>query len=732
MKYWLYRLAASDPGRKRLRTASKVTLSVISSVGVMLLIVLNAGGQVTAAIFAGVIGMMGILVVNDDTEKEKKATTLLIGISSAFSVGFGSLLAKWGFAADFFLLLVVFLALYLQRFGSRYFSICMIAFMSFYFVALLKVGFPQVPWLLLSILTGITFAYLYNFILIKDNPDEVLKRSMDSFHIQANLTLYLVSDIVRDINLEKKRLANLDRNVQKLGDYARVVSNELGSTDPGCIWPGLSTTQMRLYIFDTAMLMETLSPTIRRLKEHHALQNTAIRAALLQVIQSIREAEVLNTNQMHHLENAAASVQSLRSLLRTLKPDETNREWLYLIRRLESIANHIIDGAFELQQSLQQENKQNNPDTGKENDNEEEKKDEEEAGLRPTTKKAIQAVIAGGLAILAGHLYSPAHQYWILLSCFVVLLGTETVGGTLVKALQRSVGTFLGAIAGFLIALFLTGIQDVIVLFFCVFMAFYLLPISYTLMMFWITMLLALMYDILLGGITEQVMAARVIDTIAGVGLGFIVSALIFPQKTRDKVTTSTTDYLDALKEYVNRYIDRFNKEQTDYNLADHALELDQKLQTLITDASPLYRGWFGRTGLQQQLTVLTAANFYAKQLVASSTRKSLLNTNSQFEELLDHVQRSLSGNIEALSSAVKGESQVRIVDLEKEREQLERIPEESKSSEQDMINHLRLLHNIHYVWRINESIVYLAKQLGAESEKSDQNAAGERGAAQL
>lgn len=102
MKYWLYRLAASDPGRKRLRTASKVTLSVISSVGVMLLIVLNAGGQVTAAIFAGVIGMMGILVVNDDTEKEKKATTLLIGISSAFSVGFGSLLAKWGFAADFF------------------------------------------------------------------------------------------------------------------------------------------------------------------------------------------------------------------------------------------------------------------------------------------------------------------------------------------------------------------------------------------------------------------------------------------------------------------------------------------------------------------------------------------------------------------------------------------------------------------------------------------------------
>ncbi|MGG1574844.1 FUSC family protein [Fictibacillus sp. NRS-1165] len=720
MRYW-HRLLPSDPGRKRLRTASKVTLSVISSVMVMMIIILYAGGHVTAAIFAGVVGMMGILVVNDDTEKEKKLTTVLLALSSACSLTIGSWLAKWGMAADLFLLLVVFLALYLQRFGSRYFSICMIAFMSFYFATLLKVDFTQVPWLFASILTGILFAYFYNFILIHDKPEEVLKRSMASFHLQANLTLNLVIEIVRDIKMDKQRLLNLDRNVKKLGDYARVVSNELGTTEPGKIWPGLSTSQLRLYIFDTAMLMETLSPSIRRLKEHRALENHAIRSSLLQVIQSIREAEVLNREQVHYLENAAASLQTLRELLWTLNPDEDNGEWLYLIRRIESIANHIIDGAFGLQQSLQQANEHHIGQRTEEQENDEQEEQDEEYGIRPTTKKAIQALIAGGLSIILGHIYSPAHQYWILLSCFVVLLGTETVGRTLVKAVQRSIGTFLGAIAGFIIAMYLTGIQDIVMLFICVFLAFYLLPISYTLMMFWITMLLALMYDILLGGINQQLMIARVIDTVAGVGLGFAVSALIYPHRTRDKVTTSTVEYLNSLKEYLNNYIDRFSEKHTAFNLADLALELDQLLETLIEDASPLYRGWFGRSGIHQQLTVLTAINFYAKHLTASSTRKSQLNTDERFEDLLNHVQRSLTENIDALSAAVRGEGQARIVNLDEERRQVERLPEKSKSSDHELLNHLRLLHNVHYIWRINESIVYLARQLGAEPKNKDQ-----------
>lgn len=80
--YWFSRLVAADPGRKRFKTASKATISVITAVVIMLIVLKAAGSsQITAAILAGVIGLMGILVVNDETTKAKKSDNRL---SSAF------------------------------------------------------------------------------------------------------------------------------------------------------------------------------------------------------------------------------------------------------------------------------------------------------------------------------------------------------------------------------------------------------------------------------------------------------------------------------------------------------------------------------------------------------------------------------------------------------------------------------------------------------------------------
>lgn len=70
-------------------------------------------------------------------------------------------------------------------------------------------------------------------------------------------------------------------------------------------------------------------------------------------------------------------------------------------------------------------------------------------------------------------------------------------------------------------------------------------------MSFWITMLLAFMYDMLLGGISESLLLARVLDTVVGVGIGLAVSALVFPKRTRDKITDTSVEYVAALKEFV-------------------------------------------------------------------------------------------------------------------------------------------------------------------------------------
>ncbi len=320
----------------------------------MLIIVhFYAPKQVTAAIFSGVIGMMGILVVNDPTRKEKMITTLLLPFSSAFAITVGSYLNSIAHLADAVLIIVIFLAFYLQKFGFRYFSLCMIAFMSIYFSSLLHVKGSQLPWLLIAISVGTLCAFAYNFFIFKDRPKRVLERCLSSFHKQTNLTFNIVMEVIEDVQMNRFRHKSLERNVSKLNEYARMVAGELGSTDPGLIWPGTKAHQIRLYVFDTEMLMETLFPAVARLKILHALENDAIRKALYDVIRTLRDMEVLQTpEESAQLKDAKHAIAALHQQLNQMNfNEEHTQDWLYLVRRIESIANHVIDGIYNLEEA---------------------------------------------------------------------------------------------------------------------------------------------------------------------------------------------------------------------------------------------------------------------------------------------------------------------------------------------------------------------------------------------
>ncbi len=345
--------------------------------------------------------------------------------------------------------------------------------------------------------------------------------------------------------------------------------------------------------------------------------------------------------------------------------------------------------------------------------------------MESSTKKAIQAVIAGAVSIIIGYLLSPSHQYWILLSAFVVLLGTESVGRTMIKAIQRTVGTFIGAVAGFLMAHLVAGhiYLEIGLLFLSIFMAFYLFSISYGLMMFWITMMLAIMYDLLLGGITEQLLASRVIDTLIGAILGLTVSALVLPMKTKDKVSEATLDFLSDLKDYTNGYLDRFLGEATTESLADKALDMDASLQTVRDEAQPFRNrpGTLGRSGIERQLTVLNAMNYYAKHLVASSTRQLSENTDEELKETLQYIESCLTHNLDVLGKLLNGKGKdKKIKRLEKAREKIERIPDNKKNTAPSQ---KQLIHDLYYVWRINQTIISFAKDLGAEAEEEHSGA---------
>ncbi|WP_245843820.1 FUSC family protein [Oceanobacillus rekensis] len=709
---WLRRLLASDPGQIRLYKAGKTTISVILSLFTTFFIIIATGNEaLMPAVVSAAIGMMGILVVLDDTRKKKQLTTILLGVSAIFGVTIGSSLTGSIFLIDSIMILLVFGSFYLTRFGVRYFSLCMVGFMTVYISAILNLENNQLAFFYLGIAIGVAYAFIFNFILFQSTAKS-LKRSIHSFHIQSNLTFDLLLEAMQERNISQEEHKHLHKQVAKVREYALIVSGYINPADVKELWPGLTPAQLRLYVFDSGMLIETLTNSFQSLKEADALEIDELRKIMVWVTKSLRDTEILAPNyEEQNLEEAEIAVQALRLLIADLFTQKQQPEgWLFLIRRIESITNHVIKGAITIQQSLQSE-------TTKEEHAEEAEKDtakEDKKGMRASTKKAYQALVAGTLAIIVGQFISPAQPYWILLSTFVVLLGTQSTGRIYAKGFQRSFGTIIGAILGFALAKLVSGYStlEILAIFLVLFLAYYLITVSYTVMSVFITMMLAFLYDILMGGITLSLIGARVIDTIAGAVIALAVSSIIFPTKTKDKVAESINDYLKVLQPYLITYVKGFRGNVDIKELSENAFQLDEKLQTISDEASPLVqRGEYpALSDTNQWITVISAINYYARQLVASSYRKGF-DYPEELEDVFIQMEEKLENNMKTLITLFEGKKDPSaiIYRLEEERKQIEQHSPSRHESKHDLIHHL------YYVWRVNQSIVELALEIGVK-----------------
>ena len=412
-----------------------------------------------------------------------------------------------------------------------------------------------------------------------------------------------------------------------------------------------------MYVFDTGMLIETLTNAIQRLKEAEALEIDELREILVWATKALRDTEVLAPNyEEQNLEEAEIAVQALRLLIADLFTQKHQPEgWLFLIRRIESIANHVIKGAITIQQSQHSE-------TAKEEEAKEEVKDpdkEDKKGLKPSTKKAYQALVAGTLAIIVGQVIYPTQPYWVLLTTFVVLLGTQSIGRIYAKGFERSLGTIIEVpVLGFTLAKLVSGYStlEILAIFLVLFLAYYLITVSYTLMNVFITMMLAFLYDVLMGGITLYLIGARVIDSIAGAAIALAVSTFIFPKKTKDMVAESLNDYLKELKPYLTTYVKGFTENATIKELSNNAFQLDEKLQKIKDEADPLVQNGESpaQSDMNQWITVFSAINYYARQLVASSYRKGF-DYPEELEEVFEQVEVKLEHNMETLITLIEG-----------------------------------------------------------------------------
>nr|WP_276599516.1 FUSC family protein [Nannocystis sp. SCPEA4] len=171
---------------------------------------------------------------------------------------------------------------------------------------------------------------------------------------------------------------------------------------------------------------------------------------------------------------------------------------------------------------------------------------------RPTwrwsLRLAAQATLAAGLALAAGHAAASSRAYWAVMASFMVFSRANTRGAVLVRAWQRLVGTLVGVIVGLLVAQAVQGhvYLELVVLFGCMFIAYYTLQFAYAFMVAAFTTAIAVLYS-LLGMFSTELLYLRVLETLVGVGVGGAVAMLVFPVSTRATIRAHMVEALHLL-----------------------------------------------------------------------------------------------------------------------------------------------------------------------------------------
>ncbi len=152
---------------------------------------------------------------------------------------------------------------------------------------------------------------------------------------------------------------------------------------------------------------------------------------------------------------------------------------------------------------------------------------------RPTTRQAFQATAACAFAMAAGQVLSDERWYWAVGTAWWIFVNTASRGETLVRGFRRVVGTVTGIAAGLLVAVPLHGAAapTAALVAVCVFGIFYTAPLSYSWMMFFVTVMAGLLYG-LLGVLHPGLLALRFTETAAGAAGAALAVAVVLPVTT--------------------------------------------------------------------------------------------------------------------------------------------------------------------------------------------------------
>lgn len=631
-------MIGSDPGLLRLRMASRTTFALACALAVLFVLTRAMGQPVTVALLGVLITMVSARSVNEPDPRQQQITMALLPIPATLAITAGTLLAPHRLAKDIVFIAVVFVAVYIRRFGARGRALGMVAFMAYFFTLFLRAQAAELPWLIGAVLVGTACSFVVTSYVLPDRPERVLRATMRSLRARMAIVIDTTAEALQAGRLDERRRRRLRARVARLNETALMVQSQIeDNVNPTVLWPGVSGEQLAQWLFDAELTVERVATAGARAAT--ADIPAATRAELVEALTSL--AKAVRLPQRGGLQQTAEQAQRLLD-------QQTDNP---AVRRLALAIIATTTAASEVRALVERvettEPAAASPPAPSE---------PEQPGLRPTTRQAIQVAVAASLAIVVGESVSPDRWYWAVIAAFVIFAGTNTWGETLTKGWQRLLGTALGVPCGVLVATLVSGNRtaSMILIFVCLFCALYFMKVTYSVMTFWITTILALLYG-LLGQFTVHLLLLRIEETAVGAIIGVAAAILVLPTNTRGAVRDDAHAFLTTLSELVDASVTNMLGRHA-VSPTETARRLDRDLQQFRTTAKPVMAGVVGLSGrrsIRRGLRVLSACDRYERTLAANSQRYD--DASPQLADAITSAAAQIRRNIDALDSARDG-----------------------------------------------------------------------------
>lgn len=735
-------MIGSDPGLLRLRMATRTTAALGLSLLVLFVLTRATGQPLTVALLGVVITMVASRSVNEPDPRQQRITMALLPVPAAVAITAAALLAPHVIASDAVFVVIVFTAAYIRRFGARGRALGMVAFMSYFFTLYLRARVAELPWMIGAVAVGTVCTYVMTTYVLPDRPERVLRATIRALRARMAIVIDTTAEAVRTGRLDERRRRRMRARTTRLNETALLVQSQIeDKADPGALWPGVTAHQLVPWLLDAELAIEWVATAGRRAAamggEAGAAPDSLPVAARVALVGALSElARAIRLPEPEGLRRAADRAQRLLDERPAAAADDdpgataVRRLALAIINAagatadVRAIVDRMAAGA-----PLDDADSERPPAAARavpdETAPEETADGGHPAGLLPTTRQAIQVSVAASLAIVTGELVSPARWYWAVIAAFVIFAGTNSWGETLTKGWQRLLGTLLGVPAGVLVATLLTDHEFAALagIFVCLFCAFYFMTVTYSLMTFWITTMLALLYG-LLGQFSFAVLMLRIEETAIGAVIGATVAVVVLPTNTRTAIRTDTRAFLTSLSALIDASAAAMlGDDEEGASPSEQARQVDRDLQQFRDTAKPLLAGvsgLAGRRSIRRALGIFTACDQYGRSLARSSEQYQdpvgSPATAAQRAEAFSAAAAQTRRNIEALQEAIEGGHAPRLVSAADELDAAETLARQQDSDgrgEEPRHDIRQFLTAVHALRQIEQAVITAATNLG-------------------